>query len=358
MIHDVHWMQKAIALARKGRDTSPNPRVGALIVKKNRLIGQGFHRYAGGPHAEIVALKRAGRAAKNATLYVTLEPCAHYGKTPPCVFAIVKSGLSRVVVGSPDPNPITSRRSIPLLKKNGLRVTTGVCLNQASALNKPFEKWVRQKKSYVTLKIAQTLDGKIATKKGDSKWISSAVSRRFVQDLRKQNDAVLVGIRTVLLDNPRLNVRVPSRRQPLKVILDPRLRISAGARVFKSGGKVLVMTSSRAAARKVKTIERKGEVLRCPSRRGNLDLRFILRELASRDVMNLLVEGGGETFSRFIEEGLADELYLFIAPKIIGGKHAPTAVEGKGLNAIRSAHTLKHMTTRRLGPDLLIHARF
>lgn len=356
---DRKWMVKAIRLAQRGiGNTSPNPRVGACVVKKGKLVGTGFHARAGQDHAEIIALKRAGRRAKGATLYVTLEPCAHFGKTPPCVRSVAESGIRRVVIGQLDPNPVTKRKGIRFLAREGMQVRHGVLKREAEALNRPFRKWVTRGIPYVTVKIAQSLDGKIATPEGDSKWISSAAARRFVQMLRKQADAILVGVGTVLRDDPRLAVRGKTSKPPAKVILDSSLRISPRARLFQTAGGVIIATTSRASSLKRKRLSRKADLILTPLRREKVDLRFLFRELARRSILHVLVEGGGEVMGQLIDERLADEAYFFVAPKIIGGRIAPTSVMGEGTPWVKNAKVLRGIELKRIGGDYLFHGYF
>ena len=352
-------MLKAIQLARKGiGSTSPNPRVGAVVVKGGRKAGEGFHARAGGDHAEIIALKQAGRRARGATLYVTLEPCAHFGKTPPCVLAVLRSGVSRVVIAERDPNPVTKGRGVLALKRKGLRVTEGVLRAEAEELNRPFRKWVTTGLPYVTLKAAQSLDGKIASRGRDSKWITSEASRRVGQFLRKASDAVLVGIETVLADNPRLDVRVPVSKRPVKVVLDSRLRIPADARLFRTPGRVLVATTSRSEPRKRRVLANFCDVATVPSYGGRVDLKALLKELGRRGVLHVLVEGGGEVIGDFVDRRLADEIFLFVAPVIIGGRAAPASVMGKGPASLNGALKLKDVSFGRVGPDFIFYGKF
>ncbi len=348
-------MRRAARLARKGiGTTSPNPRVGAVVVRGGRIVGEGHHQKAGGPHAEIIALRKAGPAARGATLYVTLEPCAHFGRTPPCVDAILRSGVKRVVIGEPDPNPITARRGIRALEGKGLEVRTGILAEEARELNLPFRKWVRTGFPYVTLKVAQSLDGRIATRTGRSSWISSVASRRFAHGLRRRSDAVLVGVETVLRDDPRLTARYGPPKSLVKVVLDSHLRVRPDARIFKSG-RVLLATTPRSDAAKRRRLAKKAEIVMTPLRDGRVDLRFLLRELGRRGVLEVLVEGGGEVHASFVQEKLADELYFFVAPILIGGKNAPSSVMGLGVSTLKDVWNVKRMEFRRVGRDFLIH---
>jgi len=352
-------MRRVLELASKGLGTtSPNPCVGAVIVKNNRLISQGFHRCRGQDHAEAIAIKRAAALAKGATLYVNLEPCTHYGRTPPCIFPILKSGVVRVVIAQRDPNPVNFGRGIRILGQKGISVRVGVLEKEARRLNRPFEKWVTRKLPYVTIKTAQSLDGKIATRTGESRWISSEKSRLWVQNLRKIQDAILVGSKTVRRDDPRLDVRGGTKRPPLKVVLDSRLSVPLGARLFRTRGDTLIFTAKKSNAKRHRLLSKKAELVVAPKREGRVHLRWALRHLAARGVVRLLVEGGGEVNASFIEEGLADEIFVFVCPHIIGGRKARTSVEGKGISCLDRVHRLKDLSMMKVGEDFLFHGYF
>ena len=310
---DIKFMKEALRLAEKGRGTtSPNPMVGAVVVKGNRIVGRGYHKRAGSPHAEVIALEDAGTKAKGATLYVTLEPCIHYGRTPPCVPRIVSSGIKRVVIAMMDPNPIVKGKGVKMLEKAGIEVITGIEEEKARKLNEFYIKYITRKIPFVILKWAMSLDGKIATSTGDSRWISGEEARKFVHSLRKGVDAVLVGIGTVKKDDPLLTVRlVPSEKQPLRVIIDPRLEISPQARLLKEeGGKVVIFT--------------------------------------------LLVEGGEKVFTSFLEEGCVDKVYAIVSPLLLGGRDSPTPFGGKGFERIKDGLRLKKIEWLRKGEDMII----
>lgn len=340
-------MQIALRLARKGVGaTSPNPPVGAVLVKRGKVVGSGWHARAGGEHAEATALKKAGKAARGATLYVTLEPCAHQGKTPPCVGPVLAAGVKEVVVGCADPNPVTARRGIRSLRQGGVKVREGVLASACRELIRPFSKWVTRGVPYVSLKLAQSLDGRTASASGDSKWITSQDARDTVQVLRKSSDAVLVGVKTVLKDDPRLDVRVPASRYPAKVILDSTLRLSPSARIFRTKGRV-ILAASRAPADRVKKLLDKGaEIIFAPGKDGRVDIRRLMRELGRRGILHVLVEGGNETAACFIDEGLVDDVYFFVAPKLLGGART-----------MKDARILLDTVVYRAGPDFLFYAR-
>jgi diaminohydroxyphosphoribosylaminopyrimidine deaminase/5-amino-6-(5-phosphoribosylamino)uracil reductase len=351
--------------------------VGAVIVKDGRIIGQGYHHRAGRPHAEIEALRDAGARARGATMFVTLEPCQHYGRTPPCSEALIAAGLKRVVIAARDPNPLTNGHGFARLRRAGLGVTTGVLERQARRLNAPFEKAMTQRLPFVIAKAAQSLDGKIATTTGESRWITSLQSRRLAHQLRRDADAILVGINTILRDDPLLTVRHVSPRwnQPVKVIVDSRLRIRPQARCLStpSAGRTIVATTS-SNTRKRRLREQRGvEVLVLPhegtratkasarvrrrSSGGRVPLRSLCHELARRGIQSLLIEGGGEVLAGAFSERLVDRIVWCVSPLVIGGRNAPTAVDGVGVRRLREAVRLDDMRVRRVGPDLCVEAR-
>lgn len=316
------FMREAIRLERKacGR-TRPNPQVGAVVVKGGQIVGSGYHKRAGLPHAEIEALKEAGKLARGAELYVTLEPCVHFGRTPPCVDSIIESGIKKVYVGTLDPNPVVHKKGVKKLRAAGVDVEYGILEGECRNLNEGYNVCISRSRPHVTLKIAATLDGNIADFNFRSKWITSESSRRFVHRLRAASDAVLVGINTVLFDDPLLtarDARAP-KGQPLRVVLDERLRIPKNAKILGGEAKTLLVTSKqRIDARKETKLKELAEIVRLKASGGLIDLNALLSELARRDVQSLLVEGGATVFSSFIKGGLWDRIYLFIAPVILG----------------------------------------
>jgi len=317
------FMRAALAEAAKGIGrTSPNPAVGAVLVKSGQIVARGYHRRAGAPHAEVVAIRRAGARARGAELYTTLEPCNHYGRTPPCTSAILDAGVARVICALRDPNPIVNGRGIARLRRAGIPVVAGVLRAEAALLNRPYLKRVRTGLPWVTLKAAITLDGKIATSRGDSRWVSGGQSRADVHRLRDRVDAILVGSNTARLDNPRLTTRVGSKgRNAIRVVLDARLQLPLSLQLFRAppAARTIVATAERRRTARAKRLLRRGiEVWPVPSRAGRLDLPAVLRRLSAEGVVNLLVEGGAEVFGACIDQGLADELVVFIAPKLVG----------------------------------------
>ncbi|HEV8716317.1 MAG TPA: bifunctional diaminohydroxyphosphoribosylaminopyrimidine deaminase/5-amino-6-(5-phosphoribosylamino)uracil reductase RibD, partial [Candidatus Binatia bacterium] len=320
---DEVFMQRALDLAAKalGR-TSPNPAVGAVIVRNGRVIGEGFHRRAGLPHAEIEALRRMKGSARGATLYVNLEPCSHYGRTPPCAEAVVAAGLKRVVIGMVDPNPLVRGRGLRRLRQAGIEVKTGVLKDKCERLNEDFAVFIRTGLPLVTLKLAASLDGRIATASGDSKWISGELSRRLVHELRNRVDAVLIGAETVRADDPQLTCRVRGGRDPLRVILDGRLTISPQARVCtqRSTARTLVVTAEEnRQSEKRAVLESQGvEVLCLPGEQQRVRLRPLLAELGKRGIKHVLIEGGGQVAAAAFSEGVVDKVLFFYGPKLLG----------------------------------------
>lgn len=361
---DEKYMGRAVELAVQalGR-TSPNPVVGAVVVLEGEVVGEGYHQLAGTPHAEIHALNQAGERARGATLYVTLEPCCHYGKTPPCVDAIIGSGIKRVVVAIQDPNPQVSGQGIARLKAAGIEVEVGVLEEEARRANEFFFKFITTGMPFVALKTAMTMDGKIATRTGDSRWVTGEKARRFVHELRNIYDAVLVGVGTVLKDNPMLNTRldVAGKRDPMRVILDGRLEIPLDSQIVLTSNQqcTLVVTSRKADIGKIAVLEDAGvEVLQLGDKPDFIPLVPVLEELARLGVTSILVEGGGQVNASFLEAGLVDKVYWFIAPKICGGESAPTPVRGTGVEMMDQARKLRQFYLSRFDDDVLITGYF
>ncbi|HQL41945.1 MAG TPA: bifunctional diaminohydroxyphosphoribosylaminopyrimidine deaminase/5-amino-6-(5-phosphoribosylamino)uracil reductase RibD, partial [Candidatus Omnitrophota bacterium] len=352
-------MAMRLALRAQGK-TSPNPMVGAVIVKNGKIISQGFHRSCGSDHAEIVALKNAQANVKGATLYVTLEPCGHYGRTPPCVDAIIASGIKKVVVGTRDPNPVNNGASIRKLNRAGIKTVVGVLQEELQKLNEPFFKFIQDKRPLIVIKWAQTLDGKIATATGSSKWITSEKTRKFSHKLRDQFDAILVGINTVIKDDPFLN-GVSASKKLKKIIIDPHLLVPLRANIFRNvaQGQVIIVTSRSSDKIKARSLEKRGVlVVSCPRIGTSLDLRFLFEELGRRNMVNVLVEGGSRTIGKIIDQRLADRALIFIAPKLIGDQGALSAVNGMRVKDVSSALRLKNVTTRPIGEDILVEGYF
>jgi diaminohydroxyphosphoribosylaminopyrimidine deaminase/5-amino-6-(5-phosphoribosylamino)uracil reductase len=338
--------------------------VGAVVVKGKTVVGAGYHHRAGEPHAEVLALRQAGKRAKGATLYLNLEPCDHSGRTPPCTRSILKAGIKRVVAGMVDPNPLVSGRGIRRLRKAGVRVDVGVWGKECRELNAPFCKFITTRGPLVILKAAISLDGKVATASGDSRWISGEASRKAVHRLRSAVDAVMVGIGTVRKDDPMLNARLPGRRkvrQPLRVIVDSRLRISPESRIVRTAGDfpTLVAATSSASPEKIERLKKaRVEVLNVrKNRQGGVSLRALLKELGCRGVQSILLEGGPTLNAEAWEERVVDRVLLFVAPKVIGGKEAPGMIGGKGVAKVRNARGVEILRIRRMGPDLMIEGK-
>jgi len=355
---DEKWMRRALDLAAKGRGrTSPNPMVGAVVVNNGRKLAEGWHRRAGAAHAEIIAL-RSARRSKGATLYVTLEPCSTHGRTPPCTEAILKSGVRRVVVGAIDPNPRHAGRGIRLLRRAGIRVSTGTLGGEALKLNRPFNHWITTRRPWVIAKAAMTLDGKIATRTGDSKWITGTAARREAHRLRAQVDAVLVGVTTAARDNPSLTIRGVQRHRPLlRIVLDPRGRIPAGSKILSgsAGRPTLIVTGARLSPAAARRIGQRGAcVWKFPMTRGRLPLRRLLKRLGTCGITSLLVEGGSETLGAFFDAGLVNQTAFFYAPKMIGGARSVKAVGGAGIARMSHALRIQEIEVRRIGTDLLV----
>ena len=349
-------MKQALRLAQMGRGrTSPNPMVGAIIVKGGRVVGRGYHTRAGSPHAEILALQQAGDRAKGGVLYVNLEPCTHFGRTPPCAPRVIEAQLKRVVIGMEDPNPQVKGRGIRSLRRAGIEVEVGVLEEECRELNEAFCKYIVDKKPFVVLKVASTLDGKIATRRGDSKWITGEVARRFVHRLRDHADGVLVGIGTVLRDNPRLTARIKGGRDPHRIVLDSRLRIPERASVFKgSPSKVIIATTRKGSKVKRERLKKRGvRVLVLDSREGRVDLEACLKRLGAAGIMTLLVEGGSQVNGSFLDEGAVDKFYSFFSPRWMGDPKAPGIFGGKGARDLEVAVRLHRVRWRRMGEDVL-----
>jgi diaminohydroxyphosphoribosylaminopyrimidine deaminase/5-amino-6-(5-phosphoribosylamino)uracil reductase len=355
-------MARAIELARRGRfGAHPNPMVGAVLVKGGRIVGEGAHLRFGGPHAEINALRSCGGTPRGASIYVTLEPCSTYGKTPPCTEALIKAGVKSVFIGAPDPNPANGGKAAAKLRRAGLKVRTGLLRRECEALNPAFNKFMRTGLPYVTLKIAQSLDGKIADAAGRSRWISSPQARREAHRLRAEADAVLAGIGTVLADDPLLNVRgVKVPRQPWVVALDSSFRVPRRARIF-GNERVIVATTRRASVTAMKKLGRDVKILVLPSDGGRVALPALLKALGGLGISHILVEGGGRVVGSFISQGLADRFICFVSPLVIGGTASKSSVAWPdSLNAARKELGIKAKVASigRAGPDLMLDLRF
>jgi diaminohydroxyphosphoribosylaminopyrimidine deaminase/5-amino-6-(5-phosphoribosylamino)uracil reductase len=374
-------MAAAIRLAQRARGlTSPNPIVGAVLVKQGQVIGRGWHHSAGEPHAEIEALRDAqkkGHSLKGATLYVTLEPCSTYGRTPPCTQAIVAAGIKSVIIGATDPNPAHRGEGFSILKRAGIAVRFGIRAEECSRLNEAFNYWIVQRRPFVTVKAAMTLDGKIATASGESKWITGPEARAYAMKLRLDADAILVGVNTILLDNPRLTFRgknssIVSQKKLRRIILDSFARTPPDARVISDtrSGQTTVVVSEAAPGSRVKALADRvrvviAPVVRCPGSNtvgspkhvsAHIDLDWLLTRLGSENVTSLLVEGGGEVNASFLLQHQAQRVGFFYAPKVLGGRDSRPAVGGDGARDSKETLHLKEIEWRKLGPDLFLSA--
>jgi diaminohydroxyphosphoribosylaminopyrimidine deaminase/5-amino-6-(5-phosphoribosylamino)uracil reductase len=365
---DLRFMRLALRLARRGFGrTSPNPLVGAVLVRQGAVIGRGWHRRAGQAHAEIAALRdaqsrghlRAG--VTGATLYVTLEPCSTRGRTPPCTDAIIAAGIRRVVAAARDPNPAHCGRGFEILKRAGLEVSVGLLAQEAAEMNAAFNHWIVRRAPLVTLKAGMSLDGKIATVAGESRWITGPKARALGARLRAGADAILVGVNTIVQDDPSLTVRRPgfAGKRWRRVVLDPRARIPLAAKVLSDpfAAATIVVVTRAAPSRRAAALARRVRVLRAPARAGGIDLPWLLRQLGREEVTSLLVEGGGETHAAFLSQGLAGRVVFSYAPLVLGGRDAPRAVAGAGAGRLAQAMGLAGAQWRRLGADIVLTAR-
>ncbi|WP_211341248.1 bifunctional diaminohydroxyphosphoribosylaminopyrimidine deaminase/5-amino-6-(5-phosphoribosylamino)uracil reductase RibD [Desulfoglaeba alkanexedens] len=361
---DISYMRRALKLARRGEGwTSPNPMVGAVVVRGETVVGEGWHEKAGGPHAEVNAIRRAGEAARGATLYVTLEPCNHTGRTPPCTWAVLEAGIQRVVAGMKDPNPRVQGGGAAFLEAHGLRVDLGVMERECRLLNQPFIKHVTQGLPYVTLKTASTLDGRIASRTGDARWVTNERSRRFVHVLRHRLDAVLVGVGTALADDPLLTARLGRRpcRQPIRIVLDSKLRLPLSSRLAGTARQVplwIACAETASPEKEARLRDLGAEVIRLNRSDRGLDLHQLLEGMGRRAVTSVLVEGGARVTGSFLDAEVADEAFWFFAPKILGDPGGVPAVSGTPRERMLDAVRLHNVKTHRFGQDVMVHGRF
>lgn len=356
---DTKYMKRALTLARKGiGKTSPNPAVGCVIVKNGVIVGEGWHKKAGGPHAEIHALEMAGENARGGDVYVTLEPCCHTGKTPPCSEALIKAGVKRVVAGMCDPNPQVSGGGLDALKQAGIKIVCGVLESDCRAINLPFIKQVTTGMPYVTYKCAMTLDGNIATITGESRWISGEESRKYVHRMRAQMDAVMVGVDTVIADNPQLTVRHVRGKNPLRVIVDTRLRTPESVNVLNGelSAKTIIATTESNPRVHARYLTQGVTIVVCEEDDGRVSMKDLLQKLGALGVQSILLEGGSRLAGDMLQHGLIDELVFFVAPKIIGNNgFAPFTLQG--ITSMTQALKLEFTDVRRIGEDIVITAR-
>lgn len=362
---DLHeyYMNRAFELAKCGWGrTNPNPLVGAVIVKNGEIIAEGCHEILGCAHAEVAAFNNAKQCVEGSTLYVNLEPCSHYGRTPPCAKAIIEAGVRKVVVAMVDPNPKVSGKGIQMLKDAGIDVQVGVLEDEAKKLNEIFIKYITKKKPFVIMKTAMTLDGKIASLSGDSKWISGESSRQYVHTLRDRVSAIMVGANTVLKDNPFLTTRLPSKagKDPKRIIVDSIGRTPIESNIFNisSSSGVIIAATSKIDNNKERLFKDKGAcIIKADGDTGHVDLPKLMDELYTMEIDSILIEGGGTLNSAALEAGIVDRVMMFITPKIIGGKDALTPVEGLGRQLMKDAIQLKDITVSRFDEDILIEGK-
>ena len=359
-MNDEHFMQMALDLAQKGQGfTSPNPMVGAVVVKEGRVVGSGYHHAAGQPHAEVHAIDDAGDAASGATIYVNLEPCNHTGRTPPCTRKIIEAGIQRVVVAMKDPNPDVTGGGIDYLKARGLQVSLGVCQQEAQRLNEAFIKFIRTRRPFVILKCAATLDGLIATRTGDSKWITNEQSRSYVHCLRHCVDGILVGINTIKADNPSLTTRLEKGpgADPVRIILDSRLSIPEDARILRldSDSDTILVVGKKVDPQKRLAVEKNGvRILETPLKGGRIDIANLMEQLGAMGITSLLIEGGGRVIASAIHSGIVDKIVFFYAPKILGGDDGISICRGRGAATMKDSIAVKNISVQRFGDDVMI----
>lgn len=355
-------MKRCFQLAKKGSGfTAPNPMVGAVIVKNGEIISEGYHEYFGGPHAEIKAIENADQDLKGAHIYVNLEPCSHYGKTPPCTLAIIKQGFSKVFMANLDPNPKVAGKGIKKLQKAGIEVITEILEEEGEKLNEKFFHFIRYNKPFVALKTATSLDGKIATYSGESQWITSEKSRKIVHQLRQDYTAIMVGINTVLNDNPALTVRLNGEvKNPVKVIVDTTLKTPHDFKVMDSKAPLIIATTRMASKARIKEFEDYDhvKVWECPLKNGLVDLKFLINKLGEEGIDSLLVEGGGSVNFSVLQSKLPQKLYAFMAPKIIGGTNSKSSFAGKGYRHLEDVPKLSNVHYQYIDDDLFMEGYF
>jgi len=358
---DIRYMQRAVKLSQKGKYyVRPNPLVGAVIVENGKITGEGYHEKFGGPHAEINAITNADKPLQGATMYVTLEPCSHYGKTPPCADRLISEGFSRVVIGMADPNPVVNGKGIEKLKTAGIEVEVPVLEEEIRKVNEIYLTNIREKRPFCVLKTAMTLDGKIATKTGDSKWISGEKSREYVHELRHLYDGIMVGVNTVISDDPELTDRSPhnEKRHPVRIITDSTGRIPLDSKVLRKDDiRTIIAVTERVDSEFIGKIYEKGkEVVVCPEKNGRVDLKFLIKELWNQGIDSVLIEGGSTLNYSAVSDGIVDKVLSFISPKIVGGEESLTPVGGAGVQTISDAFRLKVDKVEQIDSDILIES--
>ena len=351
------YMERAIELAKRARGfTSPNPMVGAVIVKDGRVIGEGYHERCGELHAERNALASLTESAEGATIYVTLEPCCHYGKTPPCTEAIIEHKLAKVVIGSRDPNPLVSGKGAAILRKAGIEVVEDFMREECDAINPIFFHYITTKRPYVAMKYAMTMDGKIATRTGASKWITGEAARNHVQTLRHAYKGIMVGIGTVLADNPMLNCRMQGGIDPVRIVCDTHLRIPMDCQIVQTADTIeTILATSTNEKGKIEQLIKKGvQILQIPEKDGCIDLNFLMQTLGEKGIDSILLEGGGRLNDSFLREKLIQKAYVYLAPKIFGGEDAKTPVEGIGISLPEQSANFKLQQIQQIEEDILL----
>lgn len=352
-------MEIALDLARKGvGKVNPNPLVGAVIVNDGKIIGKGYHESYGKAHAEINAFKDAGaKLLEGSTMYVTLEPCSHYGKTPPCVDQIIENRIKRVVIGMVDPNPLVSGKGVKKLQEAGIDVTVGILEDECKKLNEVFIKYITKKKPFVVLKTAMSLDGKISTASGESKWITDKEARENVHTLRNELTAIMIGIDTVIIDNPELTCRIPNGRNPIRIVVDSKLRIPYDSKILETAKKfkTIIATTEKASKEKIHKLKDLGIiVIETKSKNEKVDLKDLMLKLGKQNIDSILLEGGSTLNYSALESGIVDKILVYIAPKIIGGIKSKTPVGGSGISNLKDAFKVRELSTSIIGKDILL----
>jgi len=363
-LKDIFYLQMAYGLAEKAKGwASPNPYVGSVIVKRDVIIGYGYHEKPGNPHAEAIAIQKAGSLARNSTAYITLEPCTHWGRTPPCVDSILQACLKRVVVSALDPNPLVYKKGIEKMKKGGIDVSIGLLKEKNNLLNETYIKYITNKIPFVTVKAAVSLDGKMATKTFASQWISSPQTREYFHLLRGEHDSIMTGINTLIKDDPRLTVRHPNWNGKCitRIILDSNLRFPVNSRILNtlSQGKIIVFTGKLSSQQKADVLRKKGvEVIFLSSVLSKINLKEVLSLLGKQEISSVLVEGGSSLTTSFLEQRLADKIFITLSPKLIGGKDAPSLLQGEGASLIKDSLHLKKIEFFQIEDDIIAEGYF
>jgi len=358
---DIKFMKRAIELSKKGYGAvNPNPLVGAVIVKNGEIIGEGYHECYGGHHAEINAINNANESVKGATIYVTMEPCNHYGKTPPCTEMLIKEKFSRIVIGMEDPNTIVNGKGIEKLRQAGILVETGIMEDEIKSINEVFIKYITTKQPFCTMKTAMTLDGKISTCTGNSKWISNEKSREWMHELRHRYSGIMVGVNTIIKDDPELTDRsnYEIKKHPVRIVVDSNGRTPLKAKILNTSyAKTIIAVTENADNKFIKSVNKKGaKVIICPEKNKKVDLSYLIHELSKQSIGSILLEGGSTLNFSALKEGIVDKVFSFIAPILIGGDTSKTPVGGSGFDSIENAISLNIKNIKRFDQDILIEA--